>query len=75
MTPDTARNAAFHLQLAVDHFKRFAILAEEGLDRPVNLTLAANNLELALNDLGLTMNVRPKSEPSLAAFEDFMMGR
>ena len=79
MSPDTARNAAFHLQSAVDHFRRFAILAEEGLDRPINLELAANNLELALNDLGLTMKVRPKNaataEKLLSDFEFVMTGK
>jgi hypothetical protein len=46
-----ARNVAFLLRNASDELRKYAILAAEGIDSPVSLTLARNNIALALRDM------------------------
>jgi hypothetical protein len=48
---DKARNAAFCLVNAAEHLRKYAILMEEGIERPINIELAINNINFALNSL------------------------
>jgi hypothetical protein len=46
-----ARNVAFLLRNASDELRKYAILAAEGIDSPVSLALARNNIALAMQDM------------------------
>lgn len=53
MDPDNARDAAFCLEIAVRHLRKYAVLMEHGIERPINLELALNNIRFGLENLGM----------------------
>ena len=55
MNSDNARDAAFSLDTAVRQLREYAILMENGIERPINLELAFNNIRGALTSLCISV--------------------
>ena len=52
MTPANARDCAFNLATAVRQLRKYADLMDHGIECPVELEMAMNNIRSGLNDLG-----------------------
>lgn len=62
MNSDDARDAAFNLRAASDYFREYAVLLRAGVERPINLELAVNNLRCALRNIGAELKLSASPE-------------
>lgn len=59
MDVETARTLAFLLRCSADQFRKYAILKEEGIESPVSLELALNNITLVVSAVRADSNASP----------------